>query len=707
MGITIEVNEIQVLVAIICVLLLAIVWLLLSNKRESKGKAAAEDIKISKHRKIPPVSENHNASEDSDDTSQDEDNEDKLISIMQQVQKARQNRRHQKLQQPVHQSTIYQPAVQQPTVYQPVPQLAQQPTFPLALQPPLQPMPLLAQQPTPYQPLIQQPNLQVPVRKTQKEQLLQASRCILSGSPSIYQVPVVITKTVTDEIEKGQVGKPNSIPKPTRVFMAVGATGAGKSTLINGMVNYLLGVEFKDDFRFKLITDEGKGQSQAHSQTQNITAYTIYWHEDSPVDYNLIIVDTPGFGDTRGLQRDKQITNQIKDFFSLRGDAGIDQIHGIGFVTQSALARLTHTQKYVFDSVLSVFGKDIKGNIFIMATFADSGKPAVKGAIKEAKIPYCQLHKFNNEPLFASNTDDFNELYWKMVYHSFKEFFGHFARTNAVSLQLTRAVLEERQNLEIVVAGLQKRINNGIKKIDELNQEEQILRSHEADILKSKDFTYTVKTVKHRKIDISGEGRYVTNCQKCNFTCHDSCVYADDNDKHKCSAMDGNGLANACCTACPGNCHWTLHHNNTYYFETYEEDETRTSDDLKKRFQDASAEKSGVEGMISKLEKELEDLYNQVFVNIRDIRKCIQRLSEIALKPNPLSDADYISLLIEAERNEQKPGFIKRIEYLTEVKEQAELMAQLGDDQIEKITREGAKSWWKKLQNKNKKKKKA
>ena len=30
------------------------------------------------------------------------------------------------------------------------------------------------------------------------------------------------------------------------------------------------------------------------------------------IDYNLTIVDTPGFGDTRGIERDKQIMNDIK-----------------------------------------------------------------------------------------------------------------------------------------------------------------------------------------------------------------------------------------------------------------------------------------------------------------------------------------------------------------------------------------------------------
>ncbi len=235
--------------------------------------------------------------------------------------------------------------------------------------------------------------------------------------------------------------------------MVVGATGAGKSTLINGIINYLMGVRWDDKFRFKLIVEQTS--TQASSVTKWITAYTIYHQKGSPVPYNLTIIDTPGFGDTGGLERDKEITRQITEFFSIPPtDGGIDRLDGIGFVTQASLARLTHTQRYVFDLILATFGRDIGDNIFMMVTFADGKKPPVVDAIKEAEIPYRKYFKFNNSALYPREEEgdddeeeggDFDKMFWKIGMKSFQSFFVNFDLVESRSLRLTREVLEERQ----------------------------------------------------------------------------------------------------------------------------------------------------------------------------------------------------------------------------------------------------------------------
>lgn len=35
--------------------------------------------------------------------------------------------------------------------------------------------------------------------------------------------------------------------------MVIGATGSGKTTLVDGMINYITDVSWEDDFRFSLI----------------------------------------------------------------------------------------------------------------------------------------------------------------------------------------------------------------------------------------------------------------------------------------------------------------------------------------------------------------------------------------------------------------------------------------------------------------------
>ncbi|XP_067392521.1 uncharacterized protein [Emydura macquarii macquarii] len=520
--------------------------------------------------------------------------------------------------------------------------------------------------------------------KTLAQYFFKKSTLIEKGQPSVYALP--IEKAMFDSTAnylKYSLGTVN-LQIPNKVIMVMGATGSGKTTLINGMINYVLGVQWKDEFRFKLI-HEITNRSQAESQTSEVTAYEVNCKKGFQGPYSLTIIDTPGFGDTRGIEQDKKITRQIRAFFSTPG--AIDHIDAICVIVQASLARLTHAQKYVFDSVLSIFGKDIKDNIQILITFADGQTPPVLEAIKESDVPCAKdgqgmpIHfKFNNSALFASNAGTaagsftFDEMFWKMGAMSMKTFFESLCKLETRSLTLTYEVLRERKTLETAVEGLQPQIKAGLMKLEQLRKTQEALEQHKDDMEANKDFEYEEeKTVPVQK-DISGTGNYITNCQRCHFTCHYPCVIPNDDGKRGCAAID---QSTGYCTACPGKCFWNVHFNQKYKFEYKVVKEKQTYAKLKEKYEKASGEVLSTKNVVEKLSQEYAEVEEILMELIDQSSRSLQRLQAIALKPNPLSTPEYIDLLIMSEEQELKPGYQERIKSLKEVREIAEIIRKI------------------------------
>uniref|UniRef100_A0A3P9CXW9 Septin-type G domain-containing protein n=1 Tax=Maylandia zebra TaxID=106582 RepID=A0A3P9CXW9_9CICH len=484
-------------------------------------------------------------------------------------------------------------------------------------------------------------------------------------------------------------GKESS--KPNRTIMVLGATGAGKTTLINGMINYILGVKWEDPYRFKLV-DEGELTSQSESQTSEVTVYKVKHQQGFEIEFSLTIVDTPGFGDTRGIEKDREIVEQLRNLFSAQG--GVSEIDAVCFVAQAALARLTPTQKYVFDSVLSIFGNDVAENIWILVTFADGQHPPVLEAINALKVPCPKTQdglpvhfKFNNSALFANNkssegestSDDdeeeggFDKMFWEMGTKSMNRFFADLNQKETKSLTLTKEVLTERKQLEITVENLQVKVKLGLAKIEEINETSERLKEYEAEISRNENFEFEVTVKKPVQEDISGSGNYITNCQQCHATCHYPCAIPNDADKRGCAAMGPDGY----CTECPGKCIWNVHFNQKYRWGYKDVKEKRTIKELKEKYQKAKGEKMTVQKVIDKLNAEYKSLQADVVKLIERAAKCLNRLKQISLKPNPLSTPEYIDMLIEGEKYEGKPGWKQRVQSLRSMKEKAETMAKI------------------------------
>ena len=328
-------------------------------------------------------------------------------------------------------------------------------------------------------------------RKSLAEQMCgKCGQPIENGPPRVYKLPVhEVPRDNEKRISRCCIGKPKRFMPTEKVLMVVGTVGAGKSTLINGMVNYILGVEWKDPFRFKLMTSELASKSQAHCQTNEITAYTLHQMQGSKVPYTLTIIDTPEFGDTKSSERNRKIASQIKEFLFIRGEGEIDHLDGICFVTQAAFVQLSPTQQYIFDLILYAFGKNNTSNIFRMITFADVNNADA--------IQVAESFKFNNSALFSiadsadvndddedEDDDNFAEM-WKMDSKSFESFFTKFQQVKSISLVLTEKVLE---NLEANMQRFQRNVQCFLSKISMLQQhKQQIVGAREAETAARKE----------------------------------------------------------------------------------------------------------------------------------------------------------------------------------------------------------------------------
>ena len=357
--------------------------------------------------------------------------------------------------------------------------------------------------------------------------------------------------------------------------------------------------------------------------------------------------------------------------------------------------------------MLAVFGKDIEEKIFLMTTFADGQKPPVLEAAKEAGIPNSVHFRFNNSALMASNStsgpddDDVDsplKFFWNMGSKSYEKFLNKYlALVQPTSLLLSRQVLQERERLEAAINGLLPQIKAALMKLAEIEKEKKMIESLESSIAANEKFEFEIDVPKIEKKNLEA-GKYVTNCLTCNMTCHYPCIYANDEDKKRCAAIEPSGY---CCKVCPGHCYWDKHRNNEFRFEVHYVKEKRTEEDLKRKYFDAMSGKSVHESMMENIVVQLKAIHLQVMETIEKARQCLRRLDEIALRPNPLSETDYLELLIEAEKREAKPGWMERVLALETYLENAGLVCTLrdstepNDELFDRLVKNLDDKWWK------------
>ena len=339
---------------------------------------------------------------------------------------------------------------------------------------------------------------------------------------------------------------------------------------------------------------------QAHSKTDWITSYNINHRKRGKLGYNLQIIDTPGFGDTRGFERDQELREHITKFFENKGGKGITHLNAVCFVTSASHARLTATQKYIFDSIISIFGKDIQNKIYVLATFADGRTPPVITALKD-RVPYKTVLTFNNSALFANNKNDiatFSKMFWEMGKASFKEFFDCLTYEDEVSLQMSIDVLRKQKGIEIAIRSLSEQM----KHLAELEIHMEIVQQQDMKL------DTKVQVTKVQQILEKVEKGYATNCKTCKVTCH--AEYSNWIDptafKYFCDVFSLRGN----CISCPGKCSPSNHESSDRKYSQRQIKTYATKRELIDQYKDNSKVRNEKAGAVANIQGRI-DIYQK------------------------------------------------------------------------------------------------
>uniref|UniRef100_A0A3Q4HKG1 AIG1-type G domain-containing protein n=1 Tax=Neolamprologus brichardi TaxID=32507 RepID=A0A3Q4HKG1_NEOBR len=490
---------------------------------------------------------------------------------------------------------------------------------------------------------------------------------IRRGSPDVYQLRTE-NKKIGCGVTKMTVGKRNP-NKSNRTILLVGETGTGKSTLINALVNYTMGVQWEDELWFQIVKEEKRSQSE--SQTSDVIVYEIFEFENKTLPYSLTIIDTPGFGDTRGSERDAVVANRLLQLFE--SEDGVHEVHAVGLVMKASENRMSDRLRQTFDSVMSLFGKNVERNIVALITHSNGAKPKNACEALEAANIKCARNEKNEPAHFLFNNSQHEdrkeeEKYSKYAHEvsekGMREFTTFLGKAVPQKLQKTVEVLIKKQRLAACIKNLQDRIKRTEGKQREITEIEQALKIYEENMKANENFKVKYDEEYTVKVNINGGSWGVifynaaVSCTFCQETCHHPCENAWN--AEWCRVMSSGR-----CTVCTNNCPAANHVKANWIYENRRRTVEKTFENIKEKYEKNKSQSEKNLSILENLEEEKNRLTAEKSQFLDKSYQHVVRLEQIALKADSASTVVHLDFLIEKMKER---GDTEKVQKLEEIR---------------------------------------
>ena len=212
--------------------------------------------------------------------------------------------------------------------------------------------------------------------------------------------------------------------KPHLKIAVIGRTGAGKTTFINCLVNHMFNVRFEEP-RKVVISQQIQVSSQlpgeqpivamlnctfkqfknkqaeaGGKQSQSQTTKAVVYDLENDL-FKLTIIDTPGIGDTRGMQVDQENCSSISAAVGAMSD-----LNALILVHKALDCRTDVMLKYLYREMQGILPQSCKQNLLIAFTAVQNPtKIDALLALKELGIPTeGNYFTFENNSLIPKST---------------------------------------------------------------------------------------------------------------------------------------------------------------------------------------------------------------------------------------------------------------------------------------------------------------